>query len=144
MNIPVRIKRLSPDARIPEYKTAGACAFDLAPIEEKTIQPGEIVGLKTGLVICVPEGYTFIIASRSSTPKKHHLSLPNGIGIVDNDYCGPEDEILLGVYNFGTEPVTVTKGQRLCQGLIIPIVKAVFEEVEQLDAPTRGGWGSTG
>ena len=144
MDIPVKIKRLSPDAVIPEYKTSGACAFDLAPIEDKTIQPGEIVGLKTGLVICVPEGYTLLIASRSSTPKKYRLTVPQAVGVVDNDFCGPEDEMLLVLYNFGDAPVTVTKGQRLCQGLIVPIVKAVFEEVSELVAPTRGGWGSTG
>lgn len=144
MNIPVDIMKVHPDAEIPEYKTAGACAFDLAPVEDATIQPGEIKGLRTGLVIKVPEGYTLLIAPRSSTPKKYRLTIPQAVGIVDNDFCGPTDELLLVLYNFGTEPVAVTKGQRLCQGLFVPIVHAQFQAKDSHAAPDRGGWGSTG
>ena len=144
MNISVDILKTHPDAQIPEYKSPGACAFDLAPVEDATIQPGEIVGLRTGLVIKVPEGYTLLIATRSSTPKKLGLSIPQAVGIVDNDFCGPTDELLLTLHNFRQEPVEVKKGQRLCQGLIVPIVRAEFQEKATHDAPDRGGWGSTG
>ena len=144
MNIPVDILKVHPDAEIPKYKTPGACAFDLSPVEDAIIQPEEIKGLRTGLVIKVPEGYTLLIAPRSSTPKKYRLTIPQAVGIVDNDFCGPTDELLLVLYNFGTEPVEVKKGQRLCQGMFVPIALAQFQEKNSHDAPDRGGWGSTG
>ena len=144
MNLPVNIFCNHPDAILPEYKTTGACAFDLATIEDAIIQPGEIVRLRTGLVICVPEGYTLLIAARSSLPKKFGLCVPQGFGIVDTDYCGPEDEILLQLLNFTNEPKEVKKGDRLAQGMFVPIAKAAFNIVEKLDSSNRGGFGSTG
>lgn len=144
MHIPVDILRVHPDAQIPEYKTAGACAFDLSPIEPSTIQPGEIKGLRTGLVIKVPEGYTLLIAARSSTPRKLGLTVPQAVGIVDNDFCGPTDELLLVLYNFSDKPVTIEKGQRVCQGMFVPIALATFQETDSHGSPDRGGWGSTG
>ncbi len=144
MNLPVDILRVHPDALIPEYKTPGACAFDLAPVETATLQPGEIKGLRSGLVIKVPAGYTLLVAARSSTPKKLGLTIPQAVGIVDNDYCGPTDELLLVLYNFTDKPVTVEKGQRVCQGLFVPIALAQFRETESHNATDRGGWGSTG
>ena len=144
MNLPVNIFCNHPDAILPEYKTTGACAFDLATIEDSVIQPGEIVRLRTGLVICVPEGYTLLIAARSSLPKKFGLCVPQGFGIVDTDYCGPEDEILLQLLNFTIEPKEVKKGDRLAQGMFVPIAKAAFNIVKKLDSSNRGGFGSTG
>ncbi len=144
MNIPVDILKVHPDAQIPEYKTAGACAFDLSPIEDATIGPGEIVRLRTGLVICVPEEYVLLVAARSSLPKKHGLCVPQGVGIVDNDYCGPTDELLIQLLNFTDAPVEVKKGERLAQGMLVPFVRAEFRSVETIANPSRGGYGSTG
>ncbi len=144
MNIPVEILKIHADAVIPEYKTPGSCAFDLSPIEDATIAPGEIVRLRTGLVVCVPEGYVLLIAARSSLPKKHGLCVPQGFGIVDNDYCGPADELLLQLLNFTDAPVAVKKGERLAQGMFVPFARAGFDTVETLSNPSRGGFGSTG
>jgi dUTP pyrophosphatase len=144
MQLPVDILKTHPDALTPEYKTVGACAFDLAPIENATIQPGEIVRLRTGLVICVPVGYVLLIAARSSLPKKYGLCVPQGFGIVDNDFCGPTDELLLQLLNFTDKPVEVKKGDRLVQGMFVPFVRAEFTPVEVLTNPSRGGFGSTG
>ena len=144
MSIPVEILKIHPDAIMPSYETAGSCAFDLSPIEDAIIEPNQIVRLQTGLVICVPIDHVLIIAARSSTPKKIGLAIPQGIGIIDNDYCGPKDEILLQLINFTDEPVEVKKGQRLAQGMIVPFAKANFEEVKMLTNPNRGGFGSTG
>ena len=85
-----------------------------------------------------------LIVSRSSTPKKYKLTIPQAVGIVDNDFCGPTDELLLVLHNFGTEPVEIKKGRRLCQGLFVPVAIAQFQETAGHDAPNRGGWGSTG
>ena len=144
MSLPVDIFRTHPDAVIPEYKTVGACAFDLSTIEDATIAPGEIVRLRTGIVICVPAGFVLLVAARSSLPKKHGLCVPQGVGIVDNDYCGPTDELLIQLLNFSDKPVEVKKGDRLAQGMIVPFGRASFVEVDGLASPSRGGYGSTG
>ncbi|OGL66715.1 hypothetical protein A2856_03040 [Candidatus Uhrbacteria bacterium RIFCSPHIGHO2_01_FULL_63_20] len=144
MPIPVKIFRRHPDAEIPAYQTIGACAFDLAVVEDAVIPPGGQVRLRTGLVVCVPEGHALVVAPRSSLFRKKGLIVPHSIGIVDMDFCGPDDEILLGLQNATDADVVVRKGERLCQGMILPISRAAFEEVTALDAPSRGGWGSTG
>ncbi|MBI4713702.1 dUTP diphosphatase [Candidatus Uhrbacteria bacterium] len=144
MSIPVKILKCHPDAVIPTYHSNGACAFDLSTIESATIQPGEIVRLRTGLVVCVPENYVLFIAARSSLPRKYGLCVPQGFGIVDNDFCGPNDELLLQLLNFTNEPTEVKKGDRLVQAMFVPFVKAEFQEVMKLTSPNRGGFGSTG
>lgn len=144
MQLPVDIFQKHPDALVPVFASKGACAFDLAPIEDAIIAPGEIVRLRTGLVICVPEGYTLLIAARSSLPRKYGLCIPQGFGIVDNDFCGPEDELLIQLLNFTTQPTSVKKGDRLVQGLFVPFVKADFHSVTKLNGTNRGGFGSTG
>jgi dUTP pyrophosphatase len=143
MWLPVKIKRTSKDVPFPEYKTLGAIAFDIATIEDKELLPGELVFLRTGLIVCIPEGYGLIIAARSSTAKKN-IVLANGVGIIDQDYCGPEDELHLNVRNVGREPYRVKAGERLAQGLFVPIVRATFEEVEEIRGSNRGGYGTTG
>jgi dUTP pyrophosphatase len=139
----ISIRRLSPDAPIPEYKTPGACGFDIAVIEEKTLAPGERHIFRTGLGVSVPPGHVLLLVSRSSNAKKG-IRLANGIGTIDQDYCGPTDELHCALHNFGNEPYTVQKGERLVQGLIIPVVKATFIESTELSESNRGGFGTTG
>ncbi len=143
MELPVDIFRTHPETPMPEYKTSGAIAFDIATVEEKELPPGELVFLRTGLIVCIPEGYGLIIASRSSTAKKN-LVLANGIGVIDQDYCGPEDELKLSVRNVGQEPYRIQKGERIAQGLFVPIAKAAFKEIEEIEGVSRGGYGTTG
>jgi len=142
-NISVKIKRLSKDVPMPEYKTPGAVAFDIAVVEGGTLEPGERRKFPTGLVVCVPEGHTLLLAPRSSNAKKG-VVLANSLGIIDQDYCGPEDQLHAYLHNLGAEPYTIEKGERIIQGLIVPIVRADFEEVSELDTPNRGGFGTTG
>jgi len=144
MILPVEILKCHPDAIIPAYYSTGACAFDISTIDNATIKPGELVRLRTGLVVCVPENYVMIIAARSSLPKKYGLCFPQGIGIVDNDYCGPTDELHLQLLNFTNQPIEVKKGDRLVQAMFVPFAKATFHEVDKLINPNRGGFGSTG
>jgi dUTP pyrophosphatase len=91
----------------------------------------------TGLVIGVPDGYFLGIFARSSTPLKRGLMVANGVGIIDADYCGPADEIKIQMLNVTDQPVKVSRGDRLAQGV-------EWEEVTEMVAPTRGGFGSTG
>ncbi len=140
----VRIFRKDQTVAIPAYQTGGSVAFDLSPSEDTTIPSREVRLIPTGLVICTPPGHMLLIAARSSTPLKRGLMIANGIGIVDQDYCGPDDEIKLALYNFTDKPVEIKKGDRLAQGLFLKLDRVEWEEVKTLDSKTRGGFGSTG
>ena len=85
-----------------------------------------------------------VLAPRSSTPKKTGLSYPHSIGVIDQDYCGPEDELKVQVYNFTDENVTVRRGDKVGQGMFVKIEKALWEELDSMEHnKTRGGFGST-
>lgn len=140
----VRIQRIDRDLPLPQYETEGSVGFDFLTREEVTIQPGEVLYIPGNIVVEVPEGYMLVIASRSSAPKKKGLLTPHGIGIIDHDYCGPEDEIKVQVYNFRDEPVTIHRGEKIAQGVFVKVDRFEFEEVEWMDRESRGGFGSTG
>ena len=140
----VRIKRIRPDAALPAYQTSGAAAFDLAAAETVTIAPGEVVLVPTGLVIEVPSGMFLAIFARSSTPLKRGLMVANGVGVVDSDYSGPQDEIKIAVLNFRTTAATVSCGDRIAQGIFLPAPRITWTEIDDLPSPTRGGFGATG
>ena len=139
----ISIRRLSADVPMPEYKTPGACAFDIAVMEGVTLPPGGRALLPTGLVIQVPRGHVLILAPRSSNAKKG-IRLGNGIGIIDQDYCGPTDQLLAAVHNFGDQPYTIEKGERIMQGMIVPVIRAEFMEQSEITGVDRGGFGTTG
>jgi dUTP pyrophosphatase len=140
----LKIKRLYPGIGLPEPATGGAAGFDLAAAADLEIPPRAIRLVGTGLVIGVPEGYFLGIFARSSTPLKRGLMVANGVGIIDSDYCGPADEIKIQVLNITDAPVTVARGDRLAQGIVLPCPRVEWEEVEEMRVPTRGGFGSTG
>lgn len=139
----VRIRRLSPDVALPSYQTAEAAGFDLAASEDVTVPAGEVRLVPTGLVIAVPHGCFLGIFARSSTPLKRGLMVANGVGVVDPDYAGPDDEIKVQVVNFTKEDVLVRRGDRIAQGIFIPCVRAEWEEGHTRET-SRGGFGSTG
>ena len=139
-----RIRRLRPDVPLPAYQTPESAGFDLAASEDVTVGPGEVVLVPTGLVIEVPRGYFLGVFARSSTPLKRGLMVANGVGIVDSDYCGTTDEIRIEVVNFTAKPVTVHRGDRLAQGVILPYARADWHETEAPSRPARGGFGATG
>jgi dUTP pyrophosphatase len=139
-----RIRRLSPEATLPEYQTPGAAGFDLAASEEITVQPGEVRLVPTGLVIEVPAGHFLGVFARSSTPLRRGLMVANGVGVVDPDYSGPNDQVMIEVLNFTQGPVVVKKGDRIAQGIILPAVRVAWDEVGSIRADSRGGFGATG
>lgn len=128
---------------VPAYATPGAAGFDLAAAEDALISPGEIKLVGTGLVFRVPDGYFLAIVARSSTPLKRGLALANSVGVLDSDYCGPDDELKLQLINIGRESVTVKTGDRLAQGIILQTARVEFEEGDTATT-SRGGFGSTG
>ena len=139
----IKFHRLSSDVPVPEYKTAGAVAFDLVVSEGGILNPGESRLFPTGLIIEIPKGYTLVLAPRSSNAKKQ-IKFANGIGIIDQDYHGPTDQLFLALHNFGPTPYSVEKGERLGQGMFVPIAIADFIEVDGFDDAYRGSFGSTG
>jgi dUTP pyrophosphatase len=141
--ITVRIHRLRNNVPLPQYATAGSAAFDLAASDDQTIAAGEVTLVPTGLVIEVPAGMFLGVFARSSTPLKRGLMVANGVGVVDSDYCGPADEIKIEVVNFTTTPVAIRRGERLAQGVILPFVRAEWQEERKIQRPTRGGFGAT-
>lgn len=140
----LKIKRLDGAASLPAAATGRAAGFDLASAVDIEIPAGAIRLVGTGLVIGVPDGYFLGIFARSSTPLKRGLIVANGVGVIDADYCGPNDEIKIQVLNVTDAPVKVVKGDRLAQGIVLPCPQIEWEEVTEMAAPTRGGFGSTG
>lgn len=139
----VRIRRLDPSIALPSYQTAEAAGFDLAASMDVSIPAGEVRLVPTGLVIQAPHGYFLGIFARSSTPLKRGLMVANGVGVIDPDYAGPEDEIKVQVLNFTREPVVVSRGDRIAQGIFIPTLQVEWDEGETRRV-SRGGFGSTG
>jgi dUTP pyrophosphatase len=140
----VPIHRLDPAVPLPKYESAGAAGFDLASSMDMTVEPGAVMLVPTGLVIAVPPGHFLGVFARSSTPLKRGLMVANGMGIVDEDYCGPEDEIKIEVYNFTPRAVAIARGDRLAQGVFIPYMRAEWQETTTPKRATRGGFGATG
>ncbi len=140
----ITVTRLDPAVPLPSYQTAGSAGFDLAASADLTIQPGQIALVPTGLVIAVPAGHFLGIFARSSTPLKRGLIVANGVGVLDSDYSGPTDEIKIQVMNVTSTPVEVKRGDRLAQGVILPFVRAEWNETTSASGPDRGGFGSTG
>jgi dUTP pyrophosphatase len=140
----MKIHRLDPAVPMPSYQTVGAAGFDLAASADTEVLPGAIVLVPTGLVVEVPAGHFLGIFARSSTPLKRGLVVANGVGVLDSDYCGPTDEVKIQVMNVTGEPVTVRRGDRIAQGIVMPFARVSLEEGAGATAPSRGGFGSTG
>lgn len=139
----VNIKRIDKTLPLPKYETAGSVGFDLICRESAEIPPQSIVLIAANVIVETPPGYTLMVCSRSSTPRKFGLMVPQGIGIVDNDYCGEEDELQIQVYNFTDKVVNVVRGSRIAQALFVRVDTAEWNEVERMQSPSRGGFGST-
>jgi dUTP pyrophosphatase len=140
----VDIHRVDQSLPLPRYQTEGSVAFDLVAREGATIAPGEIAIVPSNVIVAVPEGFVLMLAARSSLAAKKGLMLANSVGLVDGDYSGPQDEIGVSLYNFGKEPSLIERGERIAQGLLVKIGRAEWNEVDRIDRPSRGGFGSTG
>ncbi len=143
--VSVRIKRLSPQAVLPEYHSAHAAGMDLhAALEDAvTIGVGEIVKIPCGFAMSLPDGYEAQIRPRSGLATRHGLSIPNAPGTVDSDYRGP---VVVALINLGKTSFVVEPKMRIAQMIVAPVARAALEEVDDLDVTTRGagGFGSTG
>lgn len=141
----VRIKKLRPDAIVPQYMTAQAAGLDLtaAMDAEVVLQPGDRAAIGTGLALELPPGYEGQVRPRSGLAIKHGVTVVNAPGTIDADYRG---HVMVLVINHGREPVRIAPGERIAQLVIAPFVQARIEVVDELGETERGagGFGSTG
>ena len=147
MTVEIRIRRL-PHAEglpLPTYATEGAAGADLrAALEsELFLEAGERTAVPTGLVLEIPAGHEGQVRPRSGLAIKAGLTVVNAPGTIDSDYRG---ELKVLMVNLGSEPVTISRGDRIAQLLIAPVTRASFTESECLSLSDRGdgGFGSTG
>ncbi len=143
MPMHIKIKRIDKTLPLPKYETAGSVGFDLICRESAEIPPQSIVLIPANVIVATPPGYMLMVCLRSSTPRKLGLMMPQGVGIVDNDYCGEEDELKIQVYNFTDAIVNVERGSRIAQGIFVRVGTAEWNEVDQMSTTSRGGFGST-
>jgi dUTP pyrophosphatase len=147
--VEIRITRLKhgDDLPLPSYQTAHAAGLDLLAAVSATapviLAPGERSLVPTGIAIALPEGHEAQVRPRSGLAARHGLTVLNAPGTIDADYRG-EIQVLLA--NLGNAPVTITRGMRVAQLVIAPVVRAQILEVASLDKTPRGsgGFGSTG
>ena len=129
---------------LPEYQSSGAVAFDFICRERQEISSRSIALVPGNVIVKIPEGYALFISTRSSTPAKYGLIIPNAPGIIDQDYQGPEDEIKIQVLNILDEPAIIERGERIAQGTFVKIERGEWEEILHIGETSRGGFGSTG
>ena len=142
LNIP--IKQVDSDLPLPKYETAGSVGFDLICRESVEVNPGCLALIPANVIIAIPQGYMLMVTLRSSTPRKHGLLMPHGIGIIDRDYCGPNDEIKVQVFNFSQKVAKIERGSRIAQGVLLHVDRAEWIEITAMSDKSRGGFGSTG
>ncbi len=147
MGVAVNVMRLphGADLSLPTYATPDSAGMDLMSAEngDVTLAPGARAKIATGNAIALPSGFEAQVRPRSGLAAKHGVTVANSPGTIDADYRG---EIKVILINLGDAPVTLSRGDRVAQMIIAPVVQATWSEVTDLDDTARGagGFGSTG
>ncbi len=148
MKVQVKIldTRLGQEWPMPSYATTGSAGLDLRAClpEAITVEPGQTVLVKTGMAIYIEDpNYAGLVLPRSGLGHKHGIVLGNLVGLIDSDYQG---ELMVSVWNRGQTTFTLEPGERLAQYVLVPVLQAEFELVEDFAASARGagGFGHTG
>ncbi len=129
---------------LPARKTARSAGYDLEAADDVTVAPGEVALIPTGLKAYMGEDDVLLLYIRSSLSVKRALMLANGVGVVDADYAdNPDNEghIMVAVYNHGSAPIQVAKGERVAQGMFVHFLATVDDTA---GGQRTGGFGSTG
>lgn len=142
----LKVKRLPHCHSLPKYATGGSAGMDLtaAIAEPLTLMPGKRIGIPTGIVVEIPQGYEGQVRPRSGLAAKAGISLTNCVGTIDSDYRG---EVIVLIINHGEESYTFEPGERIAQLLITPVPQVKIVEVDELMESLErgeGGFGSTG
>ena len=139
----VKVKLFDKTLPLPAYKSNGAAGADLCARVETKIEPRSIGYIPLNVALEIPHGYWVLLVARGST-HKHGLFLANGIGVGDYDFRGDNDEYHFAAYNFTDSVVTIERGQRIAQMIVMPCESMEIELVESLQSENRGKYGSTG
>ncbi|WP_281645768.1 dUTP diphosphatase [Parendozoicomonas sp. Alg238-R29] len=148
MHLKTRIldARLGKDFPLPAYATDGSAGLDLRAMldEPVTLEPGQTQLLPTGLAIHLDDAnYAAMILPRSGLGHKHGIVLGNLVGLIDSDYQG---QLMVSCWNRGNTTFTVEPGERIAQLVIVPVIQAKLDIVEDFEETNRGagGFGSSG
>ena len=143
--VKILVKKLNSKVKLPSYKTDGSSGMDLMAFLDKPISilPQKSELIPTGLSIAIPDNTELQIRPRSGLAVKNNISVLNTPGTVDSDYRG---ELKVILYNHGNNEFFVKNEDRIAQMVLVPVIKATFEEVNDLPETIRGegGFGSTG
>ena len=144
MNPSLPFKRLDPGAALPERAHPGDAGLDLRSVVDVDVGPGERAMIPTGVSVAIPEGHAGLVLPRSGLASRQGLTLANAPGLIDAGYRG---EIVCAAVNLDRgEPVTIAKGDRIAQLVIVALPEVEPAWVQELPPSTRGegGFGSTG
>lgn len=139
----IKIKYFNDNDRLKNIDGDKSDWIDLRAAKDIRLKKGEFALIPLGVAMEIPRGYEAHVVPRSSTFKKWGIIQTNSVGIIDNSYCGDNDQWMMPVY--ATRDTTIYKNDRICQFRIMknqPKIK--FNQVEKLDNPDRNGFGSTG
>jgi dUTP pyrophosphatase len=140
--IDVAVRRLRPDAHIPEAAYDGDAGLDLAACDHVALGAGERAVVSTGVAVEIPEGYAGFVQPRSGLAARHGIGIVNSPGLIDSGYRG---EIRVVLLNTGVEPFSIEPGMRIAQLVVVPVAAVRLVEVDELAASDRGirGFGSS-
>ena len=131
------------ELKLPRRGTAGSAGYDFYSPLDFTLAPGEFIKIPTGVRARIDEGWVLTIYPRSGQGFKYRLQLYNSVGVIDNSFCGEEDEWKMPAY--ALRDTVIRKNDRICQFRIMEKQPpSEFETVEHLKDKSRGGFGSTG
>ena len=138
----IKIKKLSKNVQLPKQSTQGAAGMDFYLPQPVEFEPNRSKKVPLGVAVEIPEGYVMLLIPRSSTWKTP-LRMPNSVGVIDSDYRGEVCALLQNTSGVIWETLA---GERLVQGVIVPVPSVQIQEVEELSETSRGvgGFGSTG
>lgn len=141
MKIPLR--KLDPELPTPRRAHPGDAAVDLYARDDTVLAPGRWKAIPTGVAVAIPDGYVGLVAPRSGLAVSSGISVVNGPGVIDSGYRGELKAVLI---NHSLEPVTLRRGDRVAQLLVVPAPEWSLEVVDDLEMSPRGeqGFGSTG
>jgi dUTP pyrophosphatase len=147
---PIRLRILDPrlgsEFPLPAYATEGSAGVDLRACLDGplTLAPGDTALIPSGIAIHIGDpGLAAVLLPRSGLGHKHGIVLGNLLGLIDSDYQG---EVMISVWNRGSEPFEIRPGERIAQMILVPVVQARFEIVESFEQSRRGagGFGHSG
>jgi dUTP pyrophosphatase len=143
VTVELPIRRLHPDAVVPERAYAGDAGLDLAACERVELGPGERATVGTGLAVAIPEGYAGYVQPRSGLASRHGITIVNAPGLVDSGYRGELRVVLLNTDR--EERFAVEPGMRIAQLVVLPVPEVTPVVVDELPESERGvrGFGSS-